>query len=111
MDTLLTNMKMSTEEAKEEMQPTAADAPEYPWGLSITLNDDSLEKLGMLKSLPAVNTKMVLTAEVVVSSVRSYQTQAGEDESSIDLQITDMKLANSGTESMTNASNTLYGKG
>jgi hypothetical protein len=93
MDTLLTNMKMSKEEAKEQTEPTASDAPEYPWGLSINLNDDSLEKLGLLKNLPAIGSKILITALADVSTVSSYKTQAGEDESSVSLQITDMQVS------------------
>lgn len=91
----LINMKMDAEEAKEQTQPTEKDAPEYPWGLCITLNDDSLEKLGV-SELPKIGTKVTIMAEADVTSVSSYQTQGGEAELSVSLQITDMKLGGVG---------------
>lgn len=87
----LINMKQSAEEAKEYTEPKAADAPKYPWGLCITLNDDSLEKLG-IDNLPAVDTEVTVIAKATVSRTSEYQTQGGESERSLDLQITDMQV-------------------
>lgn len=88
----LVNMKMSAEEAREEYEPTAADAPEYPYGLSLNLDDESLAKLG-ITTLPAVGTTMTLTARVEVCSTSQYSNRKGENETSLSLQITDMELA------------------
>lgn len=88
----LINMKMDAEEVKEQTNPTAQDAPKYPWGLCITLNDDTLEKLGIDK-LPEVNTEVRIVAKAEVTSVRTWQTQGGEDESTVELQITDMQVS------------------
>lgn len=87
----MVNMKMDAKEAKEWAQPTAADAPEYPYGLCISLCDEDLAKLG-ITALPTVGAGMVLTAKVVVTSVSAYQTQGNEGEASVSLQITDMDL-------------------
>lgn len=88
----MVNMKMSAEEAKEYSGLVSeANAPEYPYGLMIDLNDDSLEKLG-IKDLPAVGAEMTLMARVVVTRVSSNQTQGGEAEACVGLQITDMEL-------------------
>lgn len=56
-------------EARYKDAETSAigDAPSYPYGLSISLEDEALEKLG-LSDLPAVGTKMLLIAEVEVTS-------------------------------------------
>jgi hypothetical protein len=91
MPTLI-NMQMSAEEAKETMEPKAADAPKYPWGLCITLNDETLAKLG-ITDLPKVGTVITIVAKAEVSSIRDYQTQGGESEASMDLQITDMAVS------------------
>lgn len=40
----LADMKMSKEEKADYSQPSP---PEYPWGLSISLGNDELEKLGV----------------------------------------------------------------
>ena len=51
----MVNMKMSATEAKEYggEATMASDAPEYPYGLCIRLDDDALEKLG-ITALPAI---------------------------------------------------------
>lgn len=86
------NMKTSKEEAQEQMQPTAADAPEYPYGLTICLDEESMAKLGITE-LPKVGTQMQITALVTVCSTSQYSTQGGEDESNLSLQITDMEIS------------------
>lgn len=88
----MVNMKMSKKEAKEYTQPVAGDAPEYPYGLSISLDEDSMAKLG-ITSLPKVGTQMEIRALVTVCGTSQYSTQGGEDESNLSLQITDMELA------------------
>lgn len=87
----LVNMQMSAEEAKEQTNPTPEDAPKYPWGLSLDLDDDALAKLG-ITDLPAVGTQMSLQAVVTVTRTGAYQTQGAEMESCLGLQITDMAL-------------------
>ncbi len=87
----LINMQSSAEEAKEYVQPSAEDAPKYPWGLCVTLDDDSLEKLGV-SSLPAVGTEVTIMAKAIVTAARENATQGGESEASVDLQITDMRV-------------------
>jgi hypothetical protein len=101
------NMKMSREEAKEYNTIEANhDAPEYPYGLRIDLNDDSLEKLG-ITALPKVGTEMTMTCKVTVTSVSAYDRQGGEAEQSVCLQITDMELGAGKTQS--DAATSLYG--
>lgn len=100
------DMTMSREEAKEQMEPTAMDAPQYPWGLKITLDDDALKKLG-LTQLPAVGAKLQLSATVEVCSTSAYSTQEGEAETSVSLQITAMEL--SGGQQSSSAASMLYG--
>lgn len=105
----LINMKMSREEAKE-YAPQAIDSegPEYPYGLCICLNDDSLEKLG-ITNLPKVGTEMMIMAKVKVTSTRAYSDKEGEAESSVDLQITDMEIQGNQTERNNSAATMLYG--
>lgn len=91
----LINMQQSAEEAKEYSQPTEAEAPKYPWGLCITLNGDSLDKLGV-KALPAAGSKVTIVAKAEVTRTSENQTQDGESEMSLDLQITDMQLGGLG---------------
>lgn len=99
----LVNMRSSAEEAAEIASP---EAPEYPYGLRISLNDDDMEKLG-LTQLPAVGTKMTVTAQVEVCSASAYSDKDGEPEMSVSLQITDMEL--SGAAQGADAATMLYG--
>lgn len=87
------SMRMTAEEAKDYYGPatsSSADAPLYPYGLCVSLNDATVKKLGI--ALPAVGTKMVLTAIVEVNSVRQHKEQGGDTNTGVELQITEMEL-------------------
>lgn len=87
----LTSMKMEPKEAKAEM--TCESNPrEYPYGLEIHLNEESLAKLGMTE-LPAVGSELMVTAKVVVTSASQYQTQGNDPDMSSNWQITEMEVA------------------
>jgi hypothetical protein len=105
----LINMQQSAEEAKEYTEPSVADAPKYPWGLCITLDDDSLEKLGV-KTLPTVETVVTIVAKATVSRISENQTQGGESERSMDLQITDLQIDGLDADLLGRAAEMLYGK-
>lgn len=103
------NMQLSKEEADEEAG-IAPEAPKYPYGLCICLDDDSLAKLG-ITTLPAIGQELVLMARCKVTATRAYENQ-GEDgsdsEQSVDLQITDMDVSNAPSTSASMAGK-LYG--
>lgn len=103
------SMKLTPAEAKSETMlgdPEPSDLPEYPYGLTVCLDKDSLDKLGITE-LPPVGTRMQLTTLVEVCSVSQYQNQSGTD-SNLSLQITDMELANGNSEPKPIA-NRIYG--
>ncbi len=102
----MVSMKMDKEEAKEMSQPVESDAPQYPYGLELRLDDKALAKLGMTQP-PAVGTSMTITARVVVTTASSYQTQGGEAESSSCWQITDMEVG--ADQAKPSAATSLYG--
>lgn len=105
----LVSMKITPEEAKEmaaEYSGTADTQPEYPWGLTISLDDDAMAKLGLTK-VPAIGKKFTVTAIAVVCSSSQYATQGKEDEASFSLQIQAMEL-NAGSSAADTASK-LYG--
>jgi hypothetical protein len=95
----LVNMKMSQEERGEYTDGAKPMEPSYPYGLSIDLDDGSMEKLG-ITALPKVGTEMMITAKVVVKSVSSNQYEGSDAESRMCLQITDMEIGQ--TEKATN---------
>lgn len=104
----LISMKMSADEAKEYngCEVGQSEAPEYPYGLCLRLDDDALEKLG-LTVLPAIGTEMMVMAKVVVKSTSAYSRQGGEDHKDVELQVTDMELG--AVSSASSAANALYG--
>ncbi len=77
---------------------------DYPYGLEISLDSDSLTKLGM-DSLPEVGAVMTLTAKVKVTRVSEHASE-GHSDKSVVLQITDMELA---TGKKAEAAGILYG--
>lgn len=91
MDMKMVSMENDAAEAKEASMPTLADAPKYPYGLKISLNNDSIEKLG-IPAMPAVGKKMMLHAMVEVCCVSEYDSKEGGKNSSMELQITEMAL-------------------
>lgn len=104
----LVNMKMSSEERGEYTgQAIEVKEPTYPYGLSIDLDDGSMEKLG-ITALPKVGTEMMITAKVVVKSVSSNQYEGSDAESRMCLQITDMEI--SGESKKQDKAQSLYGE-
>jgi len=90
-------MKLSAA-AREKMYPAPTllnDTPRYPYGLTITLDNETLDKLEM-GSLPKVGKTMTLIAAVTVTSVSSSE-DSGDHEvrRNVSLQITDMALEGS----------------
>lgn len=104
------SMKLTPAEAKGETylsDPEPSDLPEYPYGLTICLDDEALAKLG-ITDMPSVGTAMQLTALVEVCSVSQYENQSGADKS-LSLQITDMELAAGNGEPKPDIANRIYG--
>ena len=87
----LVNMKQSAEEAAEAMGMPEMTAPEYPYGLRLSLSEEDLAKLGL--PLPRAGQGMKITAEAFVVSVNE-RVEEGEDEIEccVAVQITDMSM-------------------
>lgn len=104
------SMQMTPAEAKAETylgtDSSDSDLPKYPYGLSLCLDDETLKKLGITE-LPPVGTVMQLTALVEVCSISNYENQEGSDKS-LNLQITDMELAN-GNSAPKSMADRIYG--
>lgn len=105
----LKDLAMSPEEAKETMmgycESDVKDAPKYPWGTELDLNDTTLKKLG-LTSLPAVGSEVTITAVAKVTRISAREEQGGAEQC-LGLQITQMDLNSQGGEQP--AANKLYG--
>lgn len=104
----LVSMKITPAELKKRTEPRSlaeGDAPAYPYGLSINLDDDALTKLGIGDDLPESETEMVLVAKVEVTNVSSSDSAGGGKRRSISLQITEMCLEEGSSK---DAADTLY---
>jgi len=93
----LINMKMDDADRKntalEAAQPTKESGPAYPWGLSINLEKESLDKLGIDLSDYAVGDKISLVADCYVKSLRQSESYEGNyQEKSMEIQLTDMAV-------------------
>lgn len=106
----LVNMMQTAKEAKESNTccDSPSDEPRYPYGLELSLDEETLAKLG-ITAPPAVGTTMMITAKVVVTRASSYQTQGKDPESSSAWQITDLECSSTQADSQASAANTLYG--
>ena len=93
----LTDMKYTkaekADEAKEMPSPMGSNMPDYPWGLCIDLDDESLKKLG-ITDLPEVGDEYQLTAIAKVTRISSSADEK-EQENRLTLQITQMSLDDS----------------
>lgn len=90
MATKLVSMEISEAEMKKRMEPatiSTENTPKYPWGLSITLDQASLEKLGVSVADYKVGEHYMLIADVEVTSLSSSESKGGMDNQSVGLQI------------------------
>lgn len=108
MGETLVNMKLTKadRDARTEPKAIASDEPAYPWGLSLTLDDKAIEKLGL--KLPKVGGSLLLEARVDVTAVSSNESTHGGKNRSITLQITEMCLEPAPAKKA--AATTLYGE-
>lgn len=104
------SMAYTREELKDRNDDVAEVENEgemYPWGLCIDLNDESLKKLGITQ-LPQVGATYMLTASVKVKTTHQSRSADDKDRSSMELQITDMALAERGGPSKSEQADKLY---
>ena len=100
-DALMKSMVSMKREKKEMEEATPvpvspSSKDDYPYGLRISLEDDSLEKLG-LKEMPEVGKSMKMEAMCKVCGTSSNQSEGDEGpRKRLEIQLTDMKLSPSG---------------
>ena len=85
----MADLKMA-KKAKKDSAPSVAapDTPDYPYGTRLSLNADSLDKLG-LKSMPKVGSKFMVHGMGVVTAVSSHESKNGGDRS-VEIQLQKM---------------------
>lgn len=107
MATKLVSMKIdrAAREAKYSEKSVAADAPAYPYGLTLHLDNETLEKLGI--ELSEVDTKVLIVAKGRVTSVSANQSTGGEKNRSMSIQIEELCVEPGG--STKKADEMLYG--
>ena len=90
----LVSMKITPKEQKARMEgkPMEADAPMYPWGLEVQLDDSALEKLGIDVGDLAVGEYKLLIAKVEITSISSNESKGGGDNQRASLQIVECCL-------------------
>lgn len=104
----LISMKLTKAEAKQENEVTD-DRPEFPFGLSLRLDNEALGKLGM-KTLPEVGSVLNLMAKVEVTEVSEHsRSEDKEPVKGLSLQITDMGLHSESKSK--DAAEELFGEG
>lgn len=93
----LKSMKLDAAELKKRQEPATAmvaDQPVYPWGLSVGLEEEALDKLG-IETLPEVGGELMLVAKVKVTSVSSNEhtgSKGKHKHRNVQLQICEMAL-------------------
>lgn len=93
----LVSMKLTASDRAEVS--SATPFPEtYPWGLSITLGQEELEKLGVDK-MPKIDGTVTLYAKAKVTRREETQTEGGVTRRTLGLQITELCLEARGKSS------------
>lgn len=101
----LVNLKTGTDTYQDEDGKTQT-RDDYPWGLCISLDNETLNKLGM--TTPPVGGVVMITAKAIVKSTSERQDDDGTYRRA-ELQITDMVIAPDSSEPQKTAAQTLYG--
>lgn len=94
-DSNLVDMAFTKAELKERKSECAigcdGNPNPYPWGLSLRLERESLEKLGMA-NLPPVGTEVHFVAKAKVTSVEQSAREGNDEFRCVALQVTHMQL-------------------
>lgn len=100
------DMAKTPEEVKKEAPAALADTPPkvpvYPWGLCLSLDEDSLAKVGVGDEMPSVGEMIHLCAMAKVTSVSENEMEDGNGGKKtcrrIELQITHLATENEDQE-------------
>lgn len=98
----MTSMKLTSEEKKHSDLAVHTDR-EYPWGLQINLEKESLEKLSM--DLKDIGTELTFKIITTVTDI-SQNLSESDSHKTMGIQITDMELISNDSN---DAAKKLYG--
>jgi len=86
----LTDMKLPKTKQKETVSPVVSKQ-EYPWGLTINLEDAALTKLG-IKELPEVGVECTLRGTGKVTRVSQSASERDKGSRNVEIQLTKIAL-------------------
>lgn len=103
----MVSLKMTPDEAKAEGfgKPEDIKPPEYPWGTSITITNESAKGL-FPNGLPDVGTEFAISGTVRVKGKNEDEREGEKVRTSIELQVTDLDVPN--TVPKKSAADTMY---
>lgn len=104
----MTDMRRTDEEKAEsaaDMFPTPMNQPDYPPGLCITLNEDTLEKLGLDEKDFDVGDMVHIQGMGLVTSKSTNAGADGADKCRIEIQITHLASENEDDENQDDEEN------
>ena len=89
----LVDVKLKKETSKNTVAPSQelSTRDKYPWGLRLSFEKEQIDKVPLLKDIK-VGTKVIVTAEAIVETVRQSERQNGENSRSAELQITSIAV-------------------
>ena len=102
MDKMI-DMALSDKESADMVSPATAPTkpkgPRYPYGLCVSLDNESMKKLGLSTTeLPDIGDMIHFMAMATVTSVSSNKVEGGEDCCRVELQITHMSFEDENRE-------------
>lgn len=105
------SLKLSKDEAEAQGDVCCgpgdgADLPKYPWGTSLCLGTEALEKLGV--GLMPVGTEVTIIAKAIVTGTSSRERQGGEPSQDMDIQLTAVDLTAAQADRMGGSAKKLY---
>lgn len=87
----LVDLKRTAKERKKNSEPMKISGDDYPYGLTVHLDHEALEKLG-IKNLPKAGGKVMLHAHAHVKSTEDRTEDGGKRRRSMSLELRKMAL-------------------
>ena len=102
-------LKPRKKEDQDKVEAYCDEQDKYPWGLRLNLCNEQLDALGM-KDLPKVGSNLTITCAVDVVEARASERQGGEEQRSVELQVTAIGLDEGKKVDTDKVESNLYGK-